>query len=99
MIESPAGVQHIDEILQVPGVGAVHVGASDLGVSLGVGPPSPDNPPGNRGGGAEGVARLPRAQGRVRLPRGVRGDAEVKRRVAEGSGCSRGLPRQSIAKQ
>ena len=43
MIESSEGVKNIDEILQVPGIDAVHIGASDLGVSLGIGPPSPGN--------------------------------------------------------
>jgi 4-hydroxy-2-oxoheptanedioate aldolase len=39
MIETAEGVKNIDEIVKVPGVGAIFIGASDLGVSLGVGPP------------------------------------------------------------
>jgi len=39
MIETAEGVKNIDEIVRVPGVGAIFIGASDLGVSLGVGPP------------------------------------------------------------
>ncbi len=45
MIESGAAVENIDEILQVPGIGAVFIGTSDLGMALGVGPPSPANAP------------------------------------------------------
>ena len=39
MIETKAGVDNIEEILSVPGTGAVLVGPYDLGMSLGVGPP------------------------------------------------------------
>lgn len=39
MIETKAGVDHIRDILGVPGVGAVLLGPFDLGMSLGVGPP------------------------------------------------------------
>ena len=45
MIESGLAVENIDEILQVPGIGAVFIGTSDLGMALGVGPPSPANAP------------------------------------------------------
>jgi len=38
MIESRAGLANLGEILAVPGIDAVLVGPSDLGVSLGVGP-------------------------------------------------------------
>ena len=37
MIESPLGVKNVDEILSVPGVGAIFLGPSDLGYRLGVG--------------------------------------------------------------
>jgi 4-hydroxy-2-oxoheptanedioate aldolase len=37
MIESPVGVKNIDEILQVPGVGGIHIGASDLSYQMGCG--------------------------------------------------------------
>jgi hypothetical protein len=40
MIETADGVKHIDEIVRVPGVGGILIGASDLGVSLGVGRPT-----------------------------------------------------------
>jgi len=46
MIETAEGVKHINEIITVPGVGAIFIGSSDLGVSLGVGPPvNAVNPP------------------------------------------------------
>jgi len=34
-----------NEILEVPGIGAIFIGPADLGMSLGVGPPSPNNAP------------------------------------------------------
>ena len=40
MIETAEGVKNIKDIVTVPGIGAIFLGASDLGVSLGVGPPS-----------------------------------------------------------
>jgi 2-keto-3-deoxy-L-rhamnonate aldolase RhmA len=40
MIETAEGVKRIDDIIRVPGIGGIFVGASDLGVSLGVGPPN-----------------------------------------------------------
>jgi 4-hydroxy-2-oxoheptanedioate aldolase len=47
MIETAEGVKNAGEIARVPGVGALFIGASDLGVSLGVGPPKAGgvNPP------------------------------------------------------
>jgi 4-hydroxy-2-oxoheptanedioate aldolase len=46
MIETAEGVKHINDIITVPGVGAIFIGNSDLGVSLGVGPPvNAVNPP------------------------------------------------------
>lgn len=43
MIESAAGLEHVDEIAAVPGVGALFVGAgSDLSRSMGVAQPSPE---------------------------------------------------------
>jgi 4-hydroxy-2-oxoheptanedioate aldolase len=41
-IETLEGVQKIDEILDVPGVSAIFIGPSDLGLSLGSRPGSPD---------------------------------------------------------
>ena len=41
MIESVAGVANIEEIVRVPGIGAIFIGPVDLAMSLGVGPPGP----------------------------------------------------------
>jgi 4-hydroxy-2-oxoheptanedioate aldolase len=38
MIESRSGLDNLDEILAVPGIDAILVGPSDLGIALGVGP-------------------------------------------------------------
>ncbi|MDE2907142.1 MAG: aldolase/citrate lyase family protein, partial [Acidobacteriota bacterium] len=40
MIETRESVENIDEILQVPGLGGVLIGPSDLSLSLGVGTPA-----------------------------------------------------------
>ena len=45
MIETAAALQHLDEILAVPGVDAIYVGPADLSLSLGL-------PPGNNDGEA-----------------------------------------------
>lgn len=39
MIETPEGVKNVNDILDVPGIGAVFIGPTDLGMSHGVGPP------------------------------------------------------------
>lgn len=41
MIETREAVDHIDELLSVPGLGGVMIGASDLSLSLGLGTPAP----------------------------------------------------------
>jgi 2-keto-3-deoxy-L-rhamnonate aldolase RhmA len=84
MIESADGVKNIDEILQVPGVGAVHVGASDLGMSLGVGPPAPDNPPETEAAVQRVLEACLARRVACGYPAVFGGDAEVKKRVAEG---------------
>jgi 4-hydroxy-2-oxoheptanedioate aldolase len=84
MIESPEGVKNIDEILQVPGIGAVHIGASDLGVSLGVGPPSPENPPETEAAVQRVLKACLARKVACGYPAVFGGDAEVKKRVAEG---------------
>lgn len=43
MIETRRAVEHIDEILAVPGIDAIYVGPADLSFSYGM-PPSLDNP-------------------------------------------------------
>jgi len=51
MIETKQALEHLDEILAVPGVDAVYVGPADLSITLGL-PPAVDN------GGAFEEARL-----------------------------------------
>lgn len=43
MVESPTAIKNLSDILDVPGIGAVFVGASDLSMNLGVGPPAPNS--------------------------------------------------------
>lgn len=45
MIESATGVANVDEIVSVPGVGALFIGPADLAMSLGVGPPGREHAP------------------------------------------------------
>ncbi len=44
MIETPQAVKNINEILDVPGVGAIFIGPADLGMNLGVGIPKSGAP-------------------------------------------------------
>jgi 4-hydroxy-2-oxoheptanedioate aldolase len=44
MIETRRAVEHLDEILDVPGIDAVYVGPADLAVSFELGPPGVDHP-------------------------------------------------------
>jgi len=43
MIETAEAIEHLDEILAVPGITAVYIGPSDLSLTYGL-PPAPDNP-------------------------------------------------------
>jgi len=43
-IETPEGVKNINEIMQVPGIGSIVIGTSDLGNAIGEGPGSPPQP-------------------------------------------------------
>ncbi|MCY4601657.1 MAG: aldolase/citrate lyase family protein [Acidobacteria bacterium] len=45
MIESATGVANVEEIVTVPGIGALFIGPADLAMSLGVGPPGPEHAP------------------------------------------------------
>lgn len=45
MIESEFGVDNVEEIVSVPGVGALFIGPADLAMSLGVGPPGAEHAP------------------------------------------------------
>jgi 4-hydroxy-2-oxoheptanedioate aldolase len=55
MVESRAGLQNLDEILAVPGIDAILVGPSDLGIDLGVGP-QPDPLPGSHADALQTIA-------------------------------------------
>ncbi|HEX5192513.1 MAG TPA: aldolase/citrate lyase family protein [Solirubrobacteraceae bacterium] len=56
MVESRAGLDNLDEILAVPGIDAILVGPSDLGIALGVGPQA-DPLPGPHVEALETIAR------------------------------------------
>ena len=43
MIESAFGVENVEDIVSVPGVGALFIGPADLAMSLGVGPPGAEH--------------------------------------------------------
>ena len=45
MIESAFGVENVEDIVSVPGVGALFIGPADLAMSLGVGPPGAEHAP------------------------------------------------------
>ena len=45
MIESEFGVENVEDIVSVPGVGALFIGPADLAMSLGVGPPGAEHAP------------------------------------------------------
>jgi len=84
MIETAEGVKNIQDIITVPGVGAIFLGSSDLGVSIGVGPPV-------NGTNAPETETMVQTVLKACLATKVTcaypvlgGDAELKRRTAEG---------------
>lgn len=83
MIESVEGVNHIDEILDVPGISAIFIGSSDLGVSLGVGPANPLPPPEDEAA-IQKVLKACKARNVICAYPVLGGDQEVKQRLAEG---------------
>jgi 2-keto-3-deoxy-L-rhamnonate aldolase RhmA len=85
MIETAEGVRNIDDIIRVPGIGAIFLGASDLGVSLGVGPPGPGgvNPPETEAA-VQKVLKSCLANRVTCAYPVLGGDADLKRRTAEG---------------
>ena len=72
-----------DEIMSTPGVGAVFIGASDLGMSLGVGPASPKVPPETEAA-IQIILNACKAHKMVCAYPAVNGDQEVKKRLDEG---------------
>jgi 4-hydroxy-2-oxoheptanedioate aldolase len=85
MIETAEGVKNAEEIARVPGVGALFIGASDLGVSLGVGPPLAGgvNPPETEAA-VQRVLKACQASKVVCAYPVLGGDADLKKRVGEG---------------
>jgi len=84
MIETAEGVKHINDIITVPGVGAIFIGASDLGVSLGVGPPvNAVNPPETENA-VQAVLKSCKANKVVCAYPVLGGAAELARRTSEG---------------
>lgn len=76
-IESPLGVQNIEEIITVPGVGAIFIGPADLALSYGL--------PGGHPEVEEGIATVLAACKRHRVPCGLTtSSANVEARLAQG---------------
>ena len=94
MIETRRGVENISEIIGVPGVGAVLLGPYDLGMSLGVGPPTPAIPPETEAA-IQTVRRACQAHRHVIC--GIAGVAaqDRDRRIAEGFRMMQVIGRQS----
>ena len=83
MIESVTGANHIDEILEVPGISAIFLGPSDLGVSLGVGPANPLPPPEDEAL-IQKVLKACKAKNVICAYPVLGGDKELKQRLDEG---------------
>ena len=85
MIETAEGVKNIDDIISVPGIGAIFIGASDLGVSLGVGPPGPGgvNPPETEAAVQKVLKSCLSRKVACAYPV-LGGESELKRRTTEG---------------
>ena len=84
MIESGEGVKNIDEIVKVPGIGAIFIGASDLGVSLGVGPPQAGVNAPETEAAVQRVLKACLASGVVCAYPALGGEPDVKKRLQEG---------------
>ena len=83
MIETAEGARHIDEILETPGIGAIFLGPSDLGVSLGVGPAAPLPPPEDEAV-IQRVLKACQAHNVFGAYPVLGGESELKQRLAEG---------------
>ena len=81
MIESREGVKNVNEILEVPGIGAINVGPGDLSRSLGVRPPGPDGYAPETEAAAQTVLQACKAH---KVPCFLGGRVDVKQRLAEG---------------
>ena len=74
MVESAAGVASVEEIVRVPGIGAIFIGPVDLAMSLGVGPPGP--------------TLAPETEGAIQTVLAACLEADVTCGLAEGTGRS-----------
>jgi 4-hydroxy-2-oxoheptanedioate aldolase len=83
MIETVEGAKHINEILDVPGIGAIFLGPSDLGVSLGVGPVTPMPPPEDEAL-IQNILKACKAKNVICAYPVVGGESELKQRMTEG---------------
>lgn len=83
MIETVEGVKHINDILDVPGIGAIFIGASDLGMSLGVGPANPLPPPETEAA-IQTVLKACKAKQVLCAFPAIGGPSEVKMRLEQG---------------
>jgi len=83
MIESADGVKNVNEIVSTPGVGAIFIGASDLGMSLGVGPASPKVAPETEAA-IQTVLKACKAHKVICAYPVVNGGEEMKKRLDEG---------------
>lgn len=84
MIETAEGVKNIDDIIKVPGIGAIFLGSSDLGVSLGVGPPVAGANAPETEAAVQKVLKSCLASKVVCAYPVLGGDSDLKQRTAEG---------------
>lgn len=81
MIESEFGVHNVEEIVSVPGVGALFIGPADLAMSLGVGPPGTEHAPETEAA----IQKVLRACLQVGVVCGIADSkARAEQRIAEG---------------
>jgi 4-hydroxy-2-oxoheptanedioate aldolase len=80
MIETVEGANHVNEILDVPGIGAIFLGPSDLGVSLGAAP----LPPPEDEAVIQTVLKACKARNVACAYPVLGGESELKQRLAEG---------------
>ena len=81
MVESREGIKNIDSILQVPGLGGVLIGPSDLSMSLGVGTPGPNT---NAPEVEAATATVAKACAARKVVCGTFNSPDVKARLAQG---------------
>ncbi len=78
-IENPEGVENIEEIVSVPGIGVIFVGPSDLGITMGY-PDNPDAPEIE-----EAIQKVLSVCTRKNIPVGITANAgSIERRLKEG---------------